>query len=301
MGDDCFKHRLFLPAKLTDLAAQNQQLGMILLRSLAPIAVARFTDGAVTRRVRRLLDEAQSNQTAEIRRQLEAGAIDKQNLEDELLKMLDDNDTLRRDKETLRIENETAELRVLEIQDENAALKQNFDIIATFQHQPDAIFADTVGEAPEERTFGTVREALDAAAADFAGRLSIWKTAQESADASLFSRPEHVYRALLAIKEWVDGNAEAKATGKFTGTWEQHFKQRGFKYAQKESQTTSTKFKRSRTFTDHGDTKNIERHLTLGGGDKVNCLQIYFDLDDSQEKAIIAYCGEHLPYAGDRT
>ena len=43
------------------------------------------------------------------------------------------------------------------------------------------------------------------------------------------------------------------------------------------------------------------KHLTLGGGDKVNCLQIYFEADDEVGNMDIGYCGEHLPYAKQRT
>jgi hypothetical protein len=43
------------------------------------------------------------------------------------------------------------------------------------------------------------------------------------------------------------------------------------------------------------------RHLTLGGGDRTNCLQIYFDVDEKTKKFAIGYCGRHLPYYGMRT
>ncbi len=42
--------------------------------------------------------------------------------------------------------------------------------------------------------------------------------------------------------------------------------------------------------------RRILRHLTLGGGDSENCLQIYFEPDIEPAKMVVAYCGRHLPY-----
>lgn len=42
------------------------------------------------------------------------------------------------------------------------------------------------------------------------------------------------------------------------------------------------------------------RHLTLGGGDRQNCLQVYFEFDRDARKVLIGYCGVHLPHAKGR-
>lgn len=53
-----------------------------------------------------------------------------------------------------------------------------------------------------------------------------------------------------------------------------------------------------RTFVHRGRKLVMQRHLTLGGGDRQNCLQIYFDVDESRQRFVIGYCGMHLRYYG---
>jgi len=43
------------------------------------------------------------------------------------------------------------------------------------------------------------------------------------------------------------------------------------------------------------------KHITLGGGSRVNCLQVYFEPNDGLLKIEIGYCGRHLPYYRQRT
>lgn len=73
---------------------------------------------------------------------------------------------------------------------------------------------------------------------------------------------------------------------------------RGFKYAATESKNTLNMYGEDRDFSYKGKKRRMVKHLTLGGGDRKNCLQIYFDPDDQERRFLIGYCGVHLPYYG---
>jgi hypothetical protein len=83
--------------------------------------------------------------------------------------------------------------------------------------------------------------------------------------------------------------------GASLGPLDQAFRQKvPFKYAPCESEMTMAMYGHERLFHDGEHRREIQRHLTLGGGG--NCLQVYFDFDESNGKVIIAYCGPHLSH-----
>ena len=85
------------------------------------------------------------------------------------------------------------------------------------------------------------------------------------------------------------------------GSWKEYFNLPGWTYANSESETTMGKFPGSRTFRDHENNRHIvvQRHLTYRGSN--SGLQIFFDADTESGPFIIAYIGEHLPYASNRS
>src|SRR5262249_34987625 len=146
-----------------------------------------------------------------------------------------------------------------------------------------------------------VREALEMAEEDFAGQLVIWDSAKSSAEQSHFARPDHVYRGLASIAEVAGRYFRSREANESMGSWGDAFASMGLKYAAKESSTTLTMYGEDRFFTHEGERRQMLRHLTLGGGDRANCLQIYFDIDEQARSFVIGYCGVHLPYVGQRT
>ncbi len=74
-----------------------------------------------------------------------------------------------------------------------------------------------------------------------------------------------------------------------------------FKYTAFESETTLSIYGAERCFRHDGQSRQIQRHLTLGGGQTNNCLQIYFDFDEPSRRVIIGHCGRHLPFQRQRT
>jgi hypothetical protein len=98
----------------------------------------------------------------------------------------------------------------------------------------------------------------------------------------------------MAIRDVAELYFASREAGRPMGPWEDAFEERGVKYAAQESRATMNQFGSERDFTSDGIKRRIEKHLTLGGGDKKNCLQIYFDADDAAGRFVVAHCGRHL-------
>lgn len=151
-------------------------------------------------------------------------------------------------------------------------------------------------------TFVSVTDALLAASTAFDDVLTVWDDAWESARESMYSSPESTYRALQAIAEVGRDYFSSQAGGRSLGPIELAFRGRvPFKYANFESQTTLARYGDERIFHHHNESRQMQRHLTLGGGQRNNCLQIYFEFDDVTRRVLVGYCGRHLSYARNRT
>jgi hypothetical protein len=123
--------------------------------------------------------------------------------------------------------------------------------------------------------------------------LVIWEDAWRSAKESHFSGTTRVADALTAIADIGRSYFAAIRQGQSLGPIDRAFRQKvPFKYAPCESNMTMAMYGQERLFHDGNLRREIQRHLTLGG--RGNCLQVYFDFDESIQKVIIAYCGQHL-------
>jgi hypothetical protein len=152
------------------------------------------------------------------------------------------------------------------------------------------------------RSFATVADALRAAAEQFADVLVVWEDAERSAERSSFASPAKVFQALAAVAEVGRSYLAARNGGPPSGPLDRAFLSRvPFKYTCFESPTTLSLFGAERVFHHHGESRQMLRHLTLGGGTTNNCLQIYFDFDAPSRRVLIGHCGRHLPYASQRT
>lgn len=282
---DPFQHPLLLPGRLRALETQAGGVSRYLVRHLAPVSALRFTDSERLGRRRAVVAETR-RRDAEAKAREIAQSSNVHEIEAQLLESWDAR---------YRLEAALAASHKLvqELQDDLAAVRQNFALLTGPTLQEGAQLAEETFESEKP---GTVLEALEAAAAEHS-LLDVWPSARASASESHFARPDHVHRALAAIAEVGQLYLEQRRTRKPLGKLEDRFEERGFKYAPSDSQTTITKYGSERTFKK----KLFERHLTLGGGDRQNCLQIYFDFDDAKDSIQIAYCGVHLPYEGMRS
>lgn len=193
------------------------------------------------------------------------------------------------------IELEAARREIVSLQTELATGRKNLELLASMakrptQEEPSAPSPPTKSPLPAS-TFDALR-----CASDRHGEiLDIWDNAWNSAKESNFAGPCRVLEALQAIADVGRRYFAALQEGQSLGPLEQLFRDRiPFKYASVESEMTMAMYGQERVFQCRGRKREIQRHLTLGGGR--NCIQIYFDFDVTSRKVIIAYCGRHLPH-----
>lgn len=291
-ASDPYRHLLLLPDRLRAFEAEGRRLADVLFRRLAPISAVRFMQGPIAKKVRASLLLAEANRREQIRR----GLVEKAELEELLLLTEDEHKRLREENRRHLEDLEEAQLRILELEEESRDIKASFAQIREYESGRPSEAARPTRDVDVE--FGSVREALDKAAREFREHLDVWRSAEESADKSAFARPAQAYQALLAIKEVAEAYFKSKTSGRPMGPWEKAFGERGFKYAANESQNTMNMFGGERIFVHKGRKLQMQRHLTLGGGDRQNCLQIYFEVDEAQQRFVVGYCGVHLPYYG---
>jgi hypothetical protein len=289
---DPYSQPLFLPDRIRGWEADGRRLPNVILRRLAPISAVRFMQGPITKRVRAALDIEETHRREQVKR----GLVDRAELEGQLLEAWDGRDRARRELEEREASIVELELRIAELEEENRDLKTSFAQIRQHIGVQGQGVSQPVKEV--EVDFRSVREALDRAGQEFRDHIDVWRSAEESAVKSAFARPSQVYQALLAIKEVAEAYFKSKATGRSMGPWDKAFTDKGFKYAATESQNTLNMYGDERVFVHKGQKLQMLRHITMGGGDRQNCLQIYFEVHEGLQRVMIGYCGMHLPYYG---
>ncbi len=279
------------------------------LAGLARVAI--LADKWAGADVRRAIELHRKKEDADRREQIRTGTADAAALKEELAEVWKEVDRLEKEKrdDTARLqkaelESAATQQTIQALTDELEGVKESIRQINEYRGSI-AKAKETPASAEEPKT---VRAALDKAARESKGRMKksmgrmiVWPSAEEAAGESRFARPEQVYEALLAITEVMDMYFESKERGAGMGPWEKAFEDRGFEYVAHEAQTTLTMYGAARTFTHKGRRLLMEKHITIGGGDRENCLSIYFEPDDEKKTVNIGHCGVHLPYARQRT
>lgn len=306
---------------------QKQSLDQVLFGKFIHYSAARFREGKLIRAARLAADRegAAWRQTANAaEREVQALRTEARQTQEERDRLRQECDAARQlirslqaarprsfdelaaelerawdDNRRLTAEIETQRQQVAEQREELRIHQENWSLFAASRGVPGRVPAPL---PPSERTFASVVEALQAAAEDFADVLVVWENARRSAELSPFRTPAKVYRALQAIAEVGRSYFQARDGGPPLGPVEHAFACRvPFKYTGFESQTTLHLYGNERVFHHEDQSRQMQRHLTLGGGDTNNCLQIYFDFDDAAQRVLIGYCGRHLPYHRQRT
>ena len=190
---------------------------------------------------------------------------------------------------------ETVRQELAEVKAELAVSKKNLEILAAGSADNRPLPETAPSVAATLSIPISVNEALRLASERHEDVLEIWADAWRSAKASYFPGPTRVAEALKAIAEVGRSYFAALREGQSLGPLDQAFRQKvPFKYAPCESEMTMAMHGHERLFHHGGRRREIQRHLTLGGGG--NCLQVYFDFDEANRKVIIAYCGQHLSH-----
>jgi hypothetical protein len=282
------RHPLYLPERVASFSERGDHVENYLFRKFAGIAASRFSEGPISSSVRQKIRKSKLDDLwllQEEAKDQRAQASKKDEYIDELeMTVLSLEDTV----EDLGSKNKQLESR-LAVAEEN--------LMAAFQHEIEAPLADEFdsdGE-PTPDSFKSVASALAKAGEDFEDRIAVWESAREAAEDSQFARPREVYDAVQAIAELADRyyKGEDRSVGQ---PWGKFFEEHGLDYKQSESDMTMNLHGESRIFKHEGEQREIQRHITLGGGSRKHCVQIYFDQDDELEKFAIGYCGVHLPY-----
>ncbi len=205
------------------------------------------------------------------------------------------------DNQRLRERLQAAEQRIEVLEDDVRLAHEN--MIWAWQAQNDPAPAPPEPAAdPADGEIDSVTAALHVAAAEYPDVLCVWEDALRSAADSRFASPAQVLRALRAISEVGRLYFKALDGGPPLGPVDRALSAHvPFKYAGFESPTTLRLFGSERVFHDGQRSQQMQRHLTLGGGQTNHCLQIYFDFDDASRRVLIGYCGRHLPYCRQRS
>jgi hypothetical protein len=190
---------------------------------------------------------------------------------------------------------EDARREIASMQAELKTARENLELLALTPKVPNRESPSTVSAIAESPVPDSAFDALQLASDRYGEMLDIWDYAWTSARESNFSGPSRVLEALQAIAEVGRRYFAALQEGQSLGPLEKLFRDRiPFKYASGESEMTMAMYGHERIFHCRGRKREIQRHLTLGGGR--NCIQIYFDFDETSGKVVIAYCGRHLPH-----
>lgn len=283
-------HPLFLPERMRQHMVRGRPIERHLFRRFSTLAITWHTEGDVAREVRERLEGARRAELSSLREELETRGQDEEELdrlELQILQLLEEQDELVEENRALRDDLAAAHKNIQEVSQRYAEVSLETD--------------DYAEAAAELIAASSVMDAVHRAAELHSDDIEIWPTAEESAKGSDFARPEEVLEALEALAELGVAVREARHGGQPTGPWRGFFDARGIKYSANESESTLNQYGASREFSHEGRQLQMVKHLTIGGGSRRDCVQIFFEFDERTEKMLIGYCGRHLPYSGQRT
>jgi hypothetical protein len=286
-----YSHQLFLQEKMSEFKNQGSYIETHLFRLLASVASLRYSEGALSKKAMVSFQNKRANEIARIRKELQDNTLGVGEIEKELEKSWDENERLHRELSENRV-------RIHELEIEIATHRENYRNLIEYQETSSL----EKQEKAEPTEFDSVLTAVTEADSCFNKRsLMVWDSALESAEKSNFARPKEVFEALKTIAELGDRYFEALKTGESMGSWENFFAEHGLKYAPTESEMTINLHGNERIHSHQGERKQMLRHITIGGGDRTNCIQIYFEPDETKQKIQVGYCGMHLSYYNQRT
>jgi hypothetical protein len=279
------RHTLYLPERIRSNAKRGREIGDKLFRILSNVASARFREGEIWQRLKREADRRQHQRVDQLKKQVER---QEKGVDEALEELANDLEKIRIDRDNLREE-------VIQLRAEKANYEENLEALREHSDADEQVLEEIDSNASAAPSFSTVEEAVLQADADF-DDLQVWTTAIESSKESTFARPEDVYSVFKAIAELasIDEDEEGE-----TGPWDQFFEKRGFEYKRGESEKTMNLYGDERVFYDRDTEQRLqmEKHITLGGGSRENCEQIFFDRAPDGNGFAIGYSGRHLPYA----
>lgn len=120
--------------------------------------------------------------------------------------------------------------------------------------------------------------------------ITVSDTALKSAVKSGCTRRREVLLLLLTIRDLAETLFNRGGAGKPLREW---FTERGYSYAQSDSETTASKFGAERTITVGDKRVQLEEHVTLFENTD-QCVSVYWWRDDDERRLVVGYLGPHL-------
>jgi hypothetical protein len=288
---DPFYHTLYLQEKMLSKKNPGFAIETHLFRLLANVATLRYSEGELSSKAMLSFQKRRTDEIGRIRNELHENKLSIAEVEQVLLKSWDENDKLKHEMSEVKA-------RMQELESEINNHRENYRQMSEYQEK----LSHDAPEKVEPLEFDTVFSAVSEAKKYFDDRsLIIWDSALDSATKSNFARPKEVFDALKSIARLGTMYFESLQKGESMGSWDQFFAAHGFKYAPGEGEMTINLYGNERCFSHQGVRKQMLKHLTIGGGDRNNCIQIYFEPNDESKKVEVGYCGMHLKYYNQRT
>lgn len=279
---------LYLPLTIARIQANEASLQEVLFQRLANTASGRYVEGPVFQAVREAIQKDQDAKRTQLLHDLrgsKASAEERRRKVDEL---------------ELVIQQKDEEIGFL--REENANLQRQWIDYTKSLVQSETVEPESA--TPADQAIESVAQALTRSEREFPERLVFWKSARESSEECQAKLGYRVYEAFSAMNDvasqYFRARSEKRSMGMDLG---KAFRLKGFDYSPRESTSAmGGKLGTQRKFRNGpGEQMVMERHLTLGGGDPVNCVRIHFEIDVEHGKFIVGWCGIHLDVPSSRT
>ncbi len=267
-------HPLLFASTLKRMREQGERWSLKFRSHLSAASIHAFAQSEVASKVRRVLAERDNQRAREALERLRKADEEDQDLYEELEQAL------------TRAEKAEEQIKKLEAQVEQLSFAANWS------SQSEGTEGDQQPTASDGRSFASVGEAVDAARADFKGKLVFLNTAIESAQNSPFSRPQQVYDMLAAMakvtERWQAGE------GSLGESWERAVEEHGYEFKVKISETSRNQWGDQYTFRYRGHQILFEQHITLGAKSAEKCISAHFHRDTEKLLLVVGWCGRHL-------
>jgi len=275
--DNPYQHNLFLSSTIRSSIEKGLPFQDYLFKTLAAVASFRYTEGSIIRSTRQAILDLERQKVEELREKIQAGDIEKDKLETQLLETLETNDQL-----TEQIKNLNEELVA-----QKSQWAEVSQAMAVEQKQKEE------SQATSKKPIEKVIDAFKKAKEDFTGPLVFLDSAAKSAQESVYKNPDRVYQAFEALHKVASEWKEKR--GKIGRDFKQILQDDyGFEVHQV-STTSGSKHREEYTFQYKGCPLLFSDHITIGAKQPDKCCSIHWVRDDEKLVLAIGYCGKHLP------
>lgn len=296
-GCNPFDHPLYLHKNAKGKGYSGNQMEKMLFETLSSKSAIHIVEGGITKRVKKAIDDKIQSDRYRLVEELKAGKTDNDRLNQQLIDAITKMDQLQKD---LELANQIVESQHQQLEETDKRFHEYTRLMAEQYSSKEA--HEELYDEEDIPEINNVQDAIELAKEKFGNDMIILRSAEKSCTDSNYRKPEEVFQTLEAIHDVVERDTEAKSVGESIGDWSEIFKKDyGVKYTPHESEITMGKFGDERTFAHKGKKIQMTKHITLGGGSREHCVQIFFEIDEETGKPIIGYCGKHLSYMKMRT